>query len=106
MDTTLRQSRGRKTIKIPVTGGQANTVTGYIRTDSPVTSYVSGDVQMYIILNNTILGSNTITSQCANAWSQFTMTFTPPYTGEATLVWEMYHPITGKSYWLDDLSIS
>ena len=105
-DDTKRQGRARKIIKIPVTGGQANTITGYIRTDTPNTLFANADVQMYTLFNNSILASNTITNQCCNAWSQFTMTFTPAYSGEATLVWEMYYSTPNKSYWLDDLTIS
>lgn len=105
-DDTARQGKARKTIKIPVTGGQSNTITGYIRTDTPNTLFANADVQMYTIFNGSILASNTITNQCCNAWSQFTMTFTPAYSGEATLVWEMYYSTPNKSYWLDDLTIS
>lgn len=93
----------KKSIKIPVTAGVSVTVAGYIRTDQ--TTYANGDVVMKVVFNETVLGSQNMTTACIGAWEGFSFTFTPTYTGEALLLWEMKYSMAG-SYWLDDLTIT
>jgi hypothetical protein len=92
-----------KNIKVPIVSGSNYTITGYIR--SNYASSTTGDVIMSVIYNNTVLATQNMTSAMYNSWEQFTLSFTASATGEAYLVWEMYYPSGGMSYWLDDLSI-
>jgi hypothetical protein len=46
-----------------------------------------------------------MTTACYNAWEAFSIGFTATYTGEAVLVWDMYHTTAGN-FWLDDLTIT
>lgn len=92
-----------KSIRIPVTAGVQRTVTGYIRTDMGV--YANNDCRMVIDYQQTILANTSITTGCIDNWEQFTLTFTPTYTGEAKLLWEMYYATTGN-FWLDDLTVT
>ena len=94
----------RKTIKLPVTSGQSYTVTGWIRSND--TAFADGDCVMKVMLNATQLASQSMTTAARNAWEQFTLTFTAPYTGEAALVWQMRWYLGNKSMWLDDLTIT
>ena len=93
-----------KNIKIPVTAGTSYTVVGWVRTND--TAYLTGDCRMAIIYNNSELVAQDMTTACIDAWEQFTLTFTAPQTCEMNLAWEMYYSNGGKSYWLDDLTIS
>lgn len=97
------ESSSYKNIKVPIVSGSNYTITGYIR--SNYASSTTGDVIMSVIYNNTVLATQNMTSAMYNSWEQFTLSFTASATGEAYLVWEMYYPSGGMSYWLDDLSI-
>jgi len=100
----LQKYRASKPIKIPVTSGVSYTVTGYIKTDD--TAYVDGDCFVSIVIADTDIVSQNMTTACINAWEQFTLTFTSTITGEAHLCWNMFYENGAKSYWLDDLTIS
>ena len=99
-------NRGKaiKTIKIPCTAGQTYTVTGYVRSSSAST--VNGDIRMNIVLRDTVITYDDMTTACINAWEQFTMTFTAAETAEYGLAWEMYFVAGGQSIWLDDVTIA
>jgi hypothetical protein len=92
-----------KTIKIPAVAGVSRTVTGYVRNTVP--SFANGDLRMSIVLGDTLITYQDMTTASNNAWEQFTLTFTPSITGEYSLLWEMYYAGSG-SMWLDDLSIT
>jgi hypothetical protein len=102
--STITKGKSTKLIKVPVTAGASTTVSGYIRTDQG--AYANGDTQVFLMFNDTQLGTQSMTTACINAWEQFTMTFTPTYTGEAVLCWEMYFSAGASSYWMDDLTIT
>lgn len=99
-----RDSRARKTIKIPVISGQSYTVSGYVRNN--ITSFANGDVRMCIVnmVGDEVVGQD-MTTASNSAWEQFTLTFTAPETAEYHLVMEMYF-INAGSIWLDDLTIT
>lgn len=101
---TYAQPVAVKNIKIPVTAGTSYTVVGWVKTND--TAYLTGDCRMAIIHNNSELVAQDMTTACIDAWEQFTLTFTAPQTCEMNLAWEMYYSNGGKSYWLDDLTIS
>jgi len=106
LNTSVRvsaQSRAQKLIRIPITSGTTYAVAGYIRTN--IATVANGDCVMYVYFNNTSLGSQSMTTACYNAWEAFSIGFTATYTGEAVLVWDMYHTTAG-SFWLDDLTIT
>lgn len=94
----------QKVIKIPVNAGQAYTVTGWTRTDQ--TTMTNGDIRMRVVINDTNLATQNMTTASINGWEQFTLTFTPSYTGEASLVWEHRFTAGAKSCWLTDLTIA
>jgi hypothetical protein len=98
------KSESYKNIKIPIVSGSNYTISGYIRSSYSLTT--TADVTMSVIYNNTVLATQDMTSASFNSWEQFTLSFTATATGEAYLVWEMYYPTGGMSYWLDDLSIT
>jgi hypothetical protein len=101
-----RKNNSTKTIKIPVTGGVSCTVTGYIRTN--ISTYALGDVIVRMIFNEQQVGYTSPPSLPSpiNNWSgQFSMTFTPSFTGEAIFCMDMFFSKAG-AYWLDDFNVS
>ena len=102
--SAARDSKSVKPIKVPVTSGQAVTISGYIRTN--IASVATGDFQVKLVINNTVVASQSLTgSAILNAWGSFSISYTPSITGEAYLNLEQYYAAAG-SYWLDDLTIS
>lgn len=95
-------TRSKKIIKIPVVDGTAITVTGYIRSDN--SAYSSGDVIAELIGKGSVQVTDTISS-CYNTWEQFSLTYTPDYTGEAFLAISMHFP-KATSYYIDDIAVS
>lgn len=100
----VKTSMAAKPILIPVTSGVPVTISGYIRTDDA--AYSDGDCDVSLMFLDVEVATQAMTTACINAWEQFTLTFTPSQTGEATLLWEMYYANGAKSYWLDDLVIT
>ena len=98
------KSIATKTIKVPVTAGVSCTISGYIRTDQA--GYVDGDCNVRVMFNNTQLATQSMTATAIkNAWGNFSLTFTPTYTGEAIFCWDLFYRNSG-SFWLDDLTVS
>lgn len=99
-----KNTRARKTIKIPIVSGQSYTVSGYVRNN--ITSFANGDVRMCIVntVGVEVVGQN-MTTASNSAWEQFSLTFTATETAEYHLVMEMYFVNSG-SIWLDDLTIT
>lgn len=97
-------SKSAKSIKIPVTASTPVTVSGYIYCNDA--AYANGDCVVSLIDTGVQQASQSMTTACINNWSQFTMSYTPTQTGEATFLWTMYYANGGKSYWLDDLTIT
>lgn len=95
-------TRSKKIIKIPVVDGTAITVTGYIRSDN--STYSSGDVIAELIGKGSVQVTDTISS-CFNTWEQFSLTYTPDYTGEAFLAISMHFP-KATSYYIDDIAVA
>jgi hypothetical protein len=94
-----------KHITIPVTGATSTTVAGYIRTDN--STMATADCTVFILDQNyDVVTSQDMTSAAYNAWESFSLNFTPSYTGEWHIAIRNLYPIFGKSYWLDDLTIS
>lgn len=93
----------RKAIKIPATAGVSRTVTGWVR--SNVTT-LDGDIRLRAVLNDLELAVVSMTGTASTAYRQFTMTFTPPYTGEVDFVWDQKFSVGGQSFWLADLTIT
>ena len=92
-----------KTIKIPVTAGVARTVTGWVKSNSAI---LDGDIRLRITINNTVLASQSMLSNASYTWRQFTLTFTPSYTGEANLCWDHRFSAGAQGFWLADLTIT
>lgn len=90
-----------KNIRIPVTAGVSCTVSGYVRTG--IATYANGDCQVSIVQGGADLATQSMTTACYNAWENFSLTFTPTYTGEVLLAWQMYYAAAGD-FWLDDLT--
>ena len=98
-------TKAYKTIKIPVVNGESYTVTGYIRCDDA--TYVNGDCVVAVVAaDGTEIDSQSMTTSCINAWEQFTLTFTASQTEELALSWGMHWSNGGKSFYLDDLTIT
>jgi len=94
-----------KHITIPVTGSTSTTVAGYIRTDN--STMATADCTVLILDQNyDVVTSQDMTSAAYNAWESFSLNFTPSYTGEWHIAIRNLYPIFGKSYWLDDLTVS
>lgn len=93
-----------KGIKIPVTGGQTYTVSGYVRYTG-LTGYTTGLSRVRLWESGTLHGAFDIPTTANGAWQPFSFTFTANETGEANLALLLKFPAAG-SYWLDDLQIS
>lgn len=94
-----------KHITIPVTGSTSTTVAGYIRTDN--STMATADCTVLILDQNyDVVTSQDMTSAAYNAWESFSLNFTPSYSGEWHIAIRNLYPIFGKSYWLDDLTVS
>lgn len=92
-----------KTFKIPVTSGVTYTTSGYIRTD--ISTYATGDCKVRVLQNDTtLLANQNMTTSCINSWENFSMTFVPTITGEATFCMDVYYAAAGNFY-LDDFTI-
>ena len=100
---TSRTNKSIKNIKIPCIAGQSYTVSGYVRNN--MSTFANGDMRMSIVLDDTEVVFQDMTTACYNAWEQFTLTFTAAATGEYLLTWEMHFPSNGSMY-LDDITIS
>lgn len=99
----INNAKAIKNIKIPVTAGVTVTVTGFVRCSDA--AYTNGDCRMSLVrASSEIVGQN-MTTSCINGWEAFALSFTPTYTEEINLVWEMYYRTAGASFWLDDLVI-
>lgn len=100
---TVNVGEAIKNIKIPCVSGTSYTVTGYIRNN--ITGFANGDVRMSIVLRDTEIVGQNMTTASNGAWEQFTLTFTASETAEYVLCWEMYYAAAG-SIWLDDLAVA
>lgn len=93
-----------KTIKLPVSAA-STTVAGYIRSDNATTA--TGDCRVMILDNNyEVVTYQDMTNASYNSWESFSLNFTPTYAAEYHLAIRNIYPASGKSFWLDDLTIS
>lgn len=104
--STANRAWARKAIKIPATSGASKTVAGYFRYSFASGTFTNGDAVMQIILNNTVVTSQSMTTAANGAWEAFSLTFTPSVTGEYNFVWKFRFPAGACSMWIDDVTIT
>jgi hypothetical protein len=93
-----------KTIKIPVSAAPT-TVAGYIRSDYASTA--TGDCRVMILDDKyEVVTYQDMTNASYNSWESFSLNFTPTYAAEYHLAIRNLYPFAGKSFWLDDLTVS
>lgn len=95
-----------KTIKLPVSAA-STTVAGYIRSDGDNQATATGDCRVMILDNNyEVVTYQDMTNASYNSWELFSLNFTPTYAAEYHLAIRNIYPASGRSFWLDDLTIS